>query len=69
MSDVKKQVQDEIETNITLTHFILRDAKKHPGATGQLSILLHALEIAAKFVSAKVRHAGAHIPVGVCRGE
>jgi fructose-1,6-bisphosphatase I len=48
----------EIQQNITLTHFILQDQKKHPEATGQLSILLHAIEIASKFISSKVRAAG-----------
>jgi fructose-1,6-bisphosphatase I len=48
----------EIQSNITLTQFILKDMRKHPEATGQLSILLHAFEIASKFVSSKVRAAG-----------
>lgn len=44
--------------HITLTHFILQDQKNHPEASGQLSILLHSIEIASKFVSSKVRAAG-----------
>jgi len=44
--------------NITLTHFILQDQKNHPEASGQLSILLHSIEISSKFVSSKVRAAG-----------
>jgi len=55
----------EIEANITLTHFILRDMKKHPEATGQLSILLHSIEIACKFISSKVRAAGLFKLLGV----
>jgi fructose-1,6-bisphosphatase I len=42
----------------TLTHYILRDQQTHPSATGDFSILLHAFEIASKYVSSKVRAAG-----------
>lgn len=42
----------------TLTHFILNDQQHHAQATGDFSILLHAFEIASKFVSSKVRAAG-----------
>jgi len=44
--------------HITLTHFILEDQKNYPESTGQLSILLHSIEISSKFVSSKVRAAG-----------
>jgi len=44
--------------HITLTHFILQQEHNHPEASGQLSILLHSIEIASKFVSSKVRAAG-----------
>jgi len=44
--------------HITLTHFILEEQKHHPEASGQLTILLHAIEIASKFISSKVRAAG-----------
>ncbi len=53
-----EQSQHEIEANITLTHFILKDMKKHPQATGQLSILLNSIEMACKYISSKVRAAG-----------
>jgi len=43
---------------ITLTHFILEDQQHFPEASGDLSILLHAFEIASKFVSSQVRAAG-----------
>jgi len=43
---------------LTLTHFILNDQQSHPQATGDFSILLHAFEIASKYVSSKVRAAG-----------
>jgi len=43
---------------ITLTHFILNDQQHHKEATGDFSILLHAFEIASKYVSSKVRAAG-----------
>mmetsp|Transcript_27913 Transcript_27913/g.70003 ORF Transcript_27913/g.70003 Transcript_27913/m.70003 type:complete len:333 (+) Transcript_27913:71-1069(+) len=45
-------------TDYTLTHFILKEEKHHPDATGELSILLHAIEIASKYISSKVRCAG-----------
>lgn len=53
-----EQTQHEIENNETLTHFILREMKKHAEATGQLTVLLHSIEIACKFISSKVRAAG-----------
>lgn len=53
-----EQSTREIHSNITLTHFILQEGRKHPESTGQLSILLHALEISSKYVSSKVRAAG-----------
>jgi fructose-1,6-bisphosphatase I len=53
MEDSKKELE-----NMTLTQFILRDMRKHPEATGQLCILLHAIEIATKYISSKVRAAG-----------
>jgi len=43
---------------LTLTHFILTTQQEHPEATGDLSILLHSIEIASKYVSSKVRAAG-----------
>ncbi|KAL6070057.1 Fructose-1,6-bisphosphatase [Balamuthia mandrillaris] len=43
---------------ITLTHYILEEQRRHPMASGDLSILLHAIEIASKYVSAQVRAAG-----------
>jgi fructose-1,6-bisphosphatase I len=43
---------------ITLTHFILNSQQKHPEATGDFTIILHAFEIASKYVSSKVRAAG-----------
>jgi len=48
----------EIQNNMTLTHFILEEESKHPDSTGQLSILLHSIEIASKYISSKVRAAG-----------
>ena len=40
-----EQSREEIRRNITLTHFILQEGKKHPEATGQMSVLLHSIEI------------------------
>lgn len=47
-----------LNSPITLTHYILQDQQAHPQATGDFSILLHAFEIASKYVSSKVRAAG-----------
>jgi len=44
--------------NLTLTQFILQEKQKFPHASGELSILLHAIEIACKYISSKVRAAG-----------
>eukprot|EP01114_Cavostelium_apophysatum_P012164 TRINITY_DN2699_c0_g1_i1.p1 TRINITY_DN2699_c0_g1~~TRINITY_DN2699_c0_g1_i1.p1 ORF type:complete len:368 (+),score=79.86 TRINITY_DN2699_c0_g1_i1:90-1106(+) len=44
--------------HMTLTQFILSDQHNHPEASGQMTILLHSIEIASKFVSSKVRAAG-----------
>lgn len=46
------------QSALTLTHFILASQQEHPEATGDLSILLHSIEIASKYVSSKVRAAG-----------
>jgi len=43
---------------MTLTEFILEEQHHHPSAQGDLTILLHAIEIASKFVSSQVRAAG-----------
>eukprot|EP01089_Gocevia_fonbrunei_P007100 TRINITY_DN18138_c0_g1_i1.p1 TRINITY_DN18138_c0_g1~~TRINITY_DN18138_c0_g1_i1.p1 ORF type:complete len:336 (+),score=70.08 TRINITY_DN18138_c0_g1_i1:109-1116(+) len=43
---------------ITLTQYILASQQKRPEASGDLSILLHSIEIASKYVSAQVRAAG-----------
>jgi fructose-1,6-bisphosphatase I len=43
---------------ITLTHYILNSQQNHPEASGDFSILLHAIEIASKYISSKVRAAG-----------
>ena len=46
-----------VEQPITLTHHIL-ETQRHAHASGDLSILLHAFEIASKYVSSQVRAAG-----------
>jgi len=55
----------EIQNNMTLTHFILEEEAKYPQSTGQLSILLHSIEIASKYISSKVRAAGLFRLLGV----
>lgn len=45
-------------SQMTLTHYILEEQRHHPQASGDLSILLHAIEIASKYVSSQVRAAG-----------
>eukprot|EP00010_Vexillifera_abyssalis_P005816 CAMPEP_0201553168 /NCGR_PEP_ID=MMETSP0173_2-20130828/19482_1 /ASSEMBLY_ACC=CAM_ASM_000268 /TAXON_ID=218659 /ORGANISM="Vexillifera sp., Strain DIVA3 564/2" /LENGTH=341 /DNA_ID=CAMNT_0047963791 /DNA_START=32 /DNA_END=1057 /DNA_ORIENTATION=- len=49
---------DLSESACTLTHHILSCEKKYPEASGEFSILLHSIEIACKYISAKVRAAG-----------
>jgi len=43
---------------ITLTHYIMNSQQKFKEATGDLTIILNAFEIASKYVSSKVRAAG-----------
>lgn len=43
---------------MTLTRHIIESEKKHPGATGELSALLHELSLAAKVISLEVNKAG-----------
>jgi len=49
----------QIDTNcMTLTRFVLEEQKKHPGATGDLTLLLNSLTTAVKAVQTAVRRAG-----------
>ncbi|KAF5305530.1 hypothetical protein FQA39_LY01621 [Lamprigera yunnana] len=43
---------------MTLTRFVLAEQKKHPGATGDLTQLLNAIQTAVKVISCAVRKAG-----------
>lgn len=43
---------------MTLTRHILEGERSHPGATGELSALLHELALAAKYISLEVNKAG-----------
>jgi fructose-1,6-bisphosphatase I len=43
---------------ITMTQFVLQNQQLHPEAKGNLSILLHSIEIAVKYISAQVGAAG-----------
>lgn len=45
-------------TFMTLTRHIFESEKKYPGATGELSALLHELSLAAKVISLEVNKAG-----------
>ena len=47
-----------VDVPVTLTHHILNQRRSHPQATGEFTILLHSIEIACKYISAKVRAAG-----------
>lgn len=47
-----------VDVPVTLTHHILDQRKAHPHSTGEFTILLHSIEIACKYISAKVRAAG-----------
>eukprot|EP00007_Cunea_sp_BSH-02190019_P009168 CAMPEP_0174245732 /NCGR_PEP_ID=MMETSP0417-20130205/40487_1 /TAXON_ID=242541 /ORGANISM="Mayorella sp, Strain BSH-02190019" /LENGTH=334 /DNA_ID=CAMNT_0015325547 /DNA_START=67 /DNA_END=1068 /DNA_ORIENTATION=- len=49
---------DHDDTPITLTQHILAQQHAFPEATGDFSTLLHAIEIASKYISSKVRCAG-----------
>lgn len=44
--------------SMTLTRFIMEQQAKHPGATGEFSILLTQISIAAKIVANEIRRAG-----------
>ena len=43
---------------VTLSQFILQQERLHPGATGELTGLLHDLELAAKMINREVTRAG-----------
>jgi hypothetical protein len=45
--------QKEIHSNETLSQFIIRDMRAHPESSGQMTALLHAVEIACKYISSK----------------
>ena len=48
-----------IDTNaMTLTRFVLAEQRKIPGATGELTQLLTAIQTSVKAVSSAVRKAG-----------
>lgn len=49
----------QIDTNcMTLTRYILREQKKHPHATGELTMLMMGIQAAVKSISNAVRKAG-----------
>jgi Fructose-1-6-bisphosphatase, N-terminal domain len=48
----------EKDVAVTLTQYILAQQHDFPEATGSFSTLLHAIEIASKYISSKVRCAG-----------
>ncbi|XP_064087209.1 fructose-1,6-bisphosphatase 1-like [Macrobrachium nipponense] len=51
--------QTAIDTNcITLTRFILNEQRKHPHATGELTMLMMGIQTAVKSISNAVRKAG-----------
>lgn len=50
---------NQIDTNcMTLTRYILKEQKKHPHATGELTMLVMAIQTAVKSISNAVRKAG-----------
>nr|XP_045601473.1 fructose-1,6-bisphosphatase 1-like isoform X3 [Procambarus clarkii] len=50
---------EKINTNcVTLTRFILKEQKKHPEATGELTMLMMGIQTAVKCISNAVRKAG-----------
>jgi fructose-1,6-bisphosphatase I len=59
MSSSSSSLNEYEKQPATLTHYILCDQREHhPEATGEFSVLLHSIEIACKYISAKVRAAG-----------
>lgn len=50
----------EIEdTNlVTLSRHVLHSEKRHPSASGDLTLLLVSIQVACKFISSQVRRAG-----------
>ena len=57
-SNAVEQSRIEIEKNVTLTQYILRERETHPEATGQFSNLMNGISTACKYISSKVRAAG-----------
>ncbi|XP_050732966.1 fructose-1,6-bisphosphatase 1-like isoform X1 [Eriocheir sinensis] len=56
MSNMESQ---QIDTNcVTLTRYILREQKRHPYATGELTMLMMGIQTAVKSISNAVRKAG-----------
>jgi fructose-1,6-bisphosphatase I len=54
---------------MTLSRFILTEQKKHPMASGDLSILLNGIQIACKAISAIVRRAALKNVLGLSDGS
>ncbi|KAK3871434.1 hypothetical protein Pcinc_023421 [Petrolisthes cinctipes] len=53
------QGSQQIDTNcVTLTRFFLREQRKHPEATGELTMLVMGVQTAVKSISNAVRKAG-----------
>nr|XP_045601472.1 fructose-1,6-bisphosphatase 1-like isoform X2 [Procambarus clarkii] len=58
-SSAVKMSNEKINTNcVTLTRFILKEQKKHPEATGELTMLMMGIQTAVKCISNAVRKAG-----------
>lgn len=59
-NEITKSTSDaKIETNlVTLSRHVLHGQAKHPEASGDLTLLLVSIQVACKFISSKVRHAG-----------
>ena len=51
-------IKKKIEKNTHKTQYILGCQKSHPTASGNLTLLLMAIQTACKFIAAKVRTAG-----------
>lgn len=46
---------------VTLTRFILNEQKKYPEASGELTIILTAIQTACKSITSSVRRAGLQV--------
>jgi fructose-1,6-bisphosphatase I len=54
---------------ITMTRVILQTEKRHPGATGDFTLILNSIQLACKTISTAVRRAGINRLIGSLASE